>query len=104
MLWLKRILRWIFGSLIVCFVLLFRERNKYLAKICKKIGKQQKFNKKNEMITRKIRRGRRRYIIYVEEVNVIVTYIFHKHLLLLNIHQLFLHQIHINFTIDFQTN
>ena len=38
MLWLKKILRWIFGLLIVCFVLLFRERNKYLANIRKKLG------------------------------------------------------------------
>ena len=37
---------------------MFRERNKYFAKICKKLEKhQQKFNKKNEMITRKIKRG-----------------------------------------------
>ena len=31
-----------FCLLIVCFVLLFRERNKYLAKICKKLGKMRK--------------------------------------------------------------
>ena len=39
MIWLKRILRLIFGLMIVCFVLLFREQNKYLVKICKKLGK-----------------------------------------------------------------
>ena len=64
-----------FCLLIVCFVLLFRERNKYLAKICKKLGKWGKFNKKNQMIKRKIRRGRRRCIICVPKLNVIITYI-----------------------------
>ena len=65
-----------FGLLIVCFVLLFKEINKHLAKICKKLGKhKQKFNKKNEMIMKKIRRCRRRCIICIGEVNVIITYI-----------------------------
>ena len=45
MLWLKRLLRWIFDSLIICFVLIFRDRNRYLEKIGKKLGKYyQKFN------------------------------------------------------------
>ena len=70
MLWLKIILRWIFGLL--CFILLFREKNKYLGKICKTLAK---FNKKNEMMTRKTRRARRRCIIGIGEVNVIITYI-----------------------------
>ena len=70
MLWLKRILRWIFGWLIVRFVLLFREINKYLAKYVKKIRKilAKNFNKKEEMITIKIKRDRRRCIVYVREV------------------------------------
>ena len=69
---MKIILRHSFGRMIVCFVLLFRERNKYLTKICKKLGKHwQKLSKNYEMITRKIRRDPRRCIIYVGEVIVI---------------------------------
>ena len=49
MLWLKIILRWIFGLLIVCFVFLFKERNKYLAKKYVKIRKiLAKINKKTK--------------------------------------------------------
>ena len=59
MLWLSRVIRWILGLLIVYFVLLFREKNKYLAKNMYNVRKiLAKINKKNEMIMKKIRRGK----------------------------------------------
>ena len=66
------------------------------------------------MMTRKTKKDRKRCVIGIGEVNVIIRYIipqtfvitkysFFWSKLLLNIHQLFLHQIYGNFMTDFQT-